>query len=369
MIFLVQITPHGRHAVRRRVVAKIDRKYKKPVTTKDTVLIVNPNSCSGLTGKRWESLFATINKALGGRPKVALSKHPGDGTVLTRDFLKRGYKKIIAVGGDGTINEVANGFFEEPVGIYKNKARPHNNAKSRAHLFPSASLLKPINPDAVMGIIPCGTRNVLAQSLGLAGGPDECCLMLSIGKSRKIDVISATVKNSNDSSTTNTRVFLNAAEIGVGAEIIDRSKKVRKVLNSRIISTMASIVATVPAYQSNECEIFLDQSRKSFKMTMGIVANGKFLGGGFRVAPDAKMSDGFLDVVILKDSGSLKMLDELVDMKDGNFMDNDNIFYRQSRKIAIRSKERDVTVTIDGEPIGILPASFEIVHNALTITM
>lgn len=99
------------------------------------------------------------------------------------------------------------------------------------------------------------------------------------------------------------------------------------------------------------------------------MANGKFLGGGFKAAPYANMSDGLLDTVILKDSGSLKVLDELIGMKDGNYQENDNFFLRQSRKVALRSRERDVTVTVDGEPIGILPATFEVIPDVLTIRM
>ncbi len=169
----------------------------------------------------------------------------------------------------------------------------------------------------------------------------------------------------------NTRIFLNAAEMGVGAEIIDRSKKVRKVVNSKIVSTIAGIVSTLPGYQSNECEISLDNGQRKFRanMTMTIVANGQFLGGDFKAAAKADMSDGKLDLVILKDSSSLKMLDELVNMKDGDYGEEDNIFYTQVKQVSIDSKERDVTVAIDGEPIGVLPARFEIMHNALTIKM
>ena len=79
----------------------------------ETVLIVNPNSCGGLTGKNWESLYNQIKDIFGEKPEVVFSQKSGDGTTLTRDFLRRGFKKIVALGGDGTINEVANGFFEE----------------------------------------------------------------------------------------------------------------------------------------------------------------------------------------------------------------------------------------------------------------
>ena len=224
---------------------------------------------------------------------------------------------------------------------------------------------------AATGMRATETRNVLAKSLGLPEGVIECVSRFSLGKPKTIDVISATVTNLEDHSTVNTRVFLNAAEMGVGAEIIDRSKKVRKVVNSRIVSTIAGIVSTLPAYQSNECDISLDNGQRKFKakMTMTVVANSQFLGGEFKAAPKADMSDGKLDLVILKDSGSLKMIDELVNMKDGDYSEEDNIFYTQVKQVSIASKERDVTVAIDGEPIGVLPATFEIIPNALTIRM
>jgi diacylglycerol kinase family enzyme len=69
----------------------------------------------------------------------------------------------------------------------------------------------------------------------------------------------------------------------------------------------------------------------------------------------------------MKDSGSFKMLDELVNLKSGEHFDDDNIMYAQAKTVSIKSKERDVTVTLDGEPIGILPAVFHVFHNALNV--
>jgi YegS/Rv2252/BmrU family lipid kinase len=231
--------------------------------------------------------------------------------------------------------------------------------------------VKPINPDAIMGVVPAGTRNVLAKSLGLPEGIANCCKIFQLGKPKKMDVIYATVTSQEDHSSTMSRIFLNAAEMGVAGEIIERSKKVRQVVNSRIVSTITSIAATLPTYQSNECEISISNNEKKFaiKMTMAVVANGQLLGGGFNVAPHASMSDGLLDLVILKDSGSLKMIDELINMKDGDYKEEDKITYRQTTKVSLISKERDVTVTVDGEPIGILPATFEVIPHALTVKM
>jgi diacylglycerol kinase (ATP) len=126
---------------------------------------------------------------------------------------------------------------------------------------------------------------------------------------------------------------------------------------------------TIPSYRSNDYElIFEDRRRESLKqVTMCVVSNGQYLGGGFRVAPRASTSDGLLDVVVLKESGTLKRVDELVKMKSGNYADDLNILYEQTKKIKITSREREVGVTVDGEPIGVLPATFEIMPRALQL--
>jgi len=320
--------------------------------------------------------------------------------------LKRGFKNIVAIGGDGTINEVANGFFlfkgedddynkEKSAvvgmgGISNNDANSDNNNNTTTVATNSTITVPPvlmqINPDAIFGIISSGTRNVLARSLDLPTGNFECCKHFSTSKmQKKIDVISATVTNfSNDdiknaySTLAPARIFLNAAEIGVAAEIIDRSKKIRDKVHSRIVSTVSSIAATMPTYESNLCEISIDDGQENIltKMTMAVIANGKYLGGGLKAAPQANVSDGLLDIVILKNSGSFKMLEEFISMKNGNYTSDDkDIIYMKAKKVSIKPKEeeekkrRDIAVTIDGEPIGVLPATFQVYQNALTIKM
>ena len=135
-------------------------------TSTETALVVNPNSCGGLTGKNWKELYSKIKDIFGENPYAVFSKKPGQGTFLTRDLLRKGFKEIVALGGDGTINEVANGFFEE---ITLGNNSSNNKTK------PSSPILKPINPEATMGLVPSGSRNVLAKSLDLPDGIFECC--------------------------------------------------------------------------------------------------------------------------------------------------------------------------------------------------
>ncbi len=397
----------------------MSKQNEKPIaiataTNNETVLIVNPISSSGSTGKNWNDFYNKVKEFFGENPEIAFTTKSGDGTSLAREYLKRGFKNIVAIGGDGTINEVANGFFlfngeEEGEGIEEDNNMKklvkavvdihskgygtHSNAAIANTITNSdvthQPILKQINPDAVFGIISSGTRNVLAKSLDLPTEDFECCKHYGTSKiQKKIDVIGATVTNfpKDDDGGKNirsklapTRIFLNAAEIGVGAEIIDRSKKIRDKVKSRIVSTVSSVVATLPTYQSNLCEISIDDGREKIltNMTMAVIANGRYLGGGLKAAPQANVSDGLLDVVILKNSGSFKMLEEFLSMKNGNYTSDDqDIIYIQARKVSIKPKEEekgkkreDITVTIDGEPIGILPATFQVYQNALTIKM
>ena len=350
----------------------------------DTVLVVNPKSSSGSTGEGWEDLYIKIKEAFGETPEVAFTKKAGDGTTIATRFLKKGFKKIVAIGGDGTINEVANGFFflknneqnshiQDAVGSSDKNNTDHNDNDNKTNHIPRPPRLEPINSEAVMGLIPSGTRNVLAKSLDLPEGDMECCQNFIKGKLKKIDVISATVTDQSNHSKVSTRIFLNAAEIGIGGEIIEKAKKIREKVKSRIVSTVASLISTVPNYESNLCEILIDDDRKKAivtKMTMCVIANGKYLGGGFRAAPKASVSDGLLDVVILKESSNLEMIENFLKLRDGNSTNEGDVFYKQAKKVSIKSKEengKDITVTIDGEPIGILPATFQVLQNALIV--
>jgi diacylglycerol kinase family enzyme len=334
--------------------SNIDSKFK------ELIIILNPNSQGGATGDNWNETYEKIREFLPNRHRIIFTKKANDGTLVTRRLLRAGYRNIVGVGGDGTLNEIANGFFD---------IKPKNKSALDYTKFKLASKLNPINPKGVFWIVPSGTRNVLAASLGIPHQGIESFMHIRQMKNRKIDVIGVSVTDKDNPSIIHNRIVLNAAEMGVGAEIIDRSKRVRGKIKSRFLSTMAGIISTLPTYESNECDIIMNGDRKiTSNMTMGIVANGKFLGGGFNAAPRADMSDGLLDIVIMKNSGSLKMLKKLVEMKgESQYTGEEDILYYRASEVAFMPKERNITLSLDGEPVGVLPAIFKIYHNALTI--
>lgn len=225
-----------------------------------------------------------------------------------------------------------------------------------------------VNPEGVLWIIPSGTRNVLAASLGLKHRAIDAFMHIKHMKKRSIDVIGVILTDNKNHRATQNRIVLNAAEIGFGAEIIDRAKKIRSKVKSRLLSTAAGIISTVPTYESNESEFIIDGTSISTKLTMAVVANGNYLGGGFNAAPRASMSDGLLDLVITKNSGSFKILNKLIPLGgDSQYSDQDDILYYQASQVLLKSKQRQVTLSLDGEPVGILPAVFRVYENILNI--
>src|SRR6266480_6609158 len=164
---------------------EVAHKEKISNTSPDTLLVVNPSSSGGLTGKGWEDLFIKIKEDFGETPlEVVFTEKAGDGTTLTREFLEKGFRKVVAIGGDGTINEVVNGFF-----FIKDEENPSNkngnNQNNNTSKIPKASILNPINIKAIMGLIPSGTRNVLAKSLDFPEEVMECCHNFIKGKTQR----------------------------------------------------------------------------------------------------------------------------------------------------------------------------------------
>lgn len=332
-----------------------------------SIVIVNPNSKGGQTGKNWESIKQSLQESFGNSLEFVFTEKSGDGTNLARKYLKNGYTNIIPIGGDGIINEVGNGFFSiDKIGqIEKEDLMTIDYGRILA-----LTELEPINLDATMTVLPGGTRNVLVRSLGLPPDFVECCRYLSSSnEDKKIDVIGAAIQQQAEDNSRNVfRMFLNAAEIGLGAEIIERGKIVREQVSSRIISTVTGILSTLPTYRSNTCQIIEGSTSNkkimnslTTKMTMGTVSNGSFIGGGFQAATRADMSDGLLDSVVIKNSDSFKILQKLVNIKRGedSISNEEDIYYGQSQTVSWLSDiQNNITISLDGEPSGILPAFF-----------
>ncbi len=146
------------------------------------ILLLNPNSQGGNTGKNWVETYNKVKDFLPKAHRIIFTKKANDGISMTRKLLRKGYKNIVAVGGDGTINEVANGFFD----LESQNKQAKDFGKLRVD-----SRLKLINPKGIMHVIPSGSRNVLARSLELKHQGAESLMRIRHMKRRKIDVIAS----------------------------------------------------------------------------------------------------------------------------------------------------------------------------------
>jgi diacylglycerol kinase (ATP) len=300
--------------------------------------IVNPHSGGGRAEALWKKLAVRVPQSL--KPfESVFTQSAGDATLQTRLALKAGYSWIVAVGGDGTLHEVVNGFFEGG---------------------------KPLSEEARLGIIPMGSGNDFRRSLEGPSNPFEILERLKEGKTRQVDTGKVSYKGS--SGRIEDRYFLNMADFGLVGEVMKRVNASRKMLGSRF-TYLSHGFRTLLTFRALSVEVETPERGYRFeKFVNGIVANGRFFGNGLQVAPKAKLDDGLFDVVIvekLKASEFIRMLPKLY---RGEEIQSRDILRFRTPKLSVRSLSGSpVPIETDGEVPGTLPADFEILPNALRI--
>lgn len=336
------------------------RNGRPRVEGREWVTITNPTARSGNATKKLEQLRRSLKASLGGDVEYHVAERPSDTFELARAAAREGVGTVIAVGGDGTANGVATGLLA--------------GSDERRVSYQAGS---PPAPKTKMALIPAGTRNVLAKSLGIPEDMDQAIAHMSSHSGRALDALRSTPLSVNGGrvrgsmvheQTADSRIILNAAEVGLAAEVSKRSKRIRGVLKNRAVSTAAGLVATVPVYTGRTCEIRLDGRRKRIvtKMAMCVVANGRMIGGGFEFAPLAIPNDGLLDVSVAK-SGSMGVLKELIEVKAGEVFESEDFLYVRAKSATISPLEGDtVPVMDDGEPAGNLPVEFRVLPGAIS---
>jgi diacylglycerol kinase family enzyme len=140
-------------------------------SNQDTLVIINPKAASGNNESNIDVFSTLLKKQIEEKIKIIITKKSGDATKYTRQYLKKNLKKIIAIGGDGTLNEVANGFFEDSI-------KSPFNSKDFHKLIPLSS-------EAILGIVPAGTRNILAKSLNIPLDPQIICNKINKMRQKK----------------------------------------------------------------------------------------------------------------------------------------------------------------------------------------
>lgn len=273
---------------------------------------------------------------------IAFEEHvttnPGDATKVTREALKRGVTSIVAVGGDGTLSEVANGYFDD---------------------CGSA-----INEEAAIGLLPSGTGSDFQRSLGLTNRGDSIQALLS-DKTRFIDAARAEFRDNNGASAS--RIYVNMASFGLGGDASALVNRWRNTLPRWIggrARFSAAAIAALGRYKNVAVSLRLDGHQIQINSNLIVAANGRFAGGGMMLAPHAELDDGLLDVIVTDNATRFDVIRELPRIQRGAHLKNPKVTESRAREVSINSAVR-LAIDLDGEIVGHTPARLTVLPSAI----
>lgn len=304
---------------------------------KKIAAVVNPHSAGGRTAKRWPELAGLLERRLGPVTTRFTDAH-GAGITITRDLLREGFELIIAVGGDGTINEVANGFFDQD---------------------------RPIRAEATLGILPLGTGGDFRRTLDIPLNPSEAIEVLSSGIPLLIDVGKAKFQANNGAATS--RYFVNLVSFGMGGHVAARSKNFMGCFGGRAAFFWAMVV-TFLGYRGRSIHLTLDGNRhpNPFFITNIAIGNGQFHGGGMWPCPAALLNDGVFDVTVIGYAGAIKLLWRIAMLYSGEVYSHPKVNHYEAKRVLAESTSA-TEIEIDGEPLGTLPLEVSILPQQLRV--
>jgi YegS/Rv2252/BmrU family lipid kinase len=301
-----------------------------------TFVVVNPNSSNGRTGKVWPAVEAGMKERLGPFDH-AFTGAPREATELARKALDRGYEMIVSVGGDGTHNEVANGFFAED---------------------------GPVRPGAVMAIVTSGTGGDFRKTFGFSAGPLAALERLAGRETRPIDVGRFSYRR-HDGQTA-THHFINILSFGIGGLVDHMVNTTTKALGGKA-SFFLGTMRAFARYRRQAVRISLDEgAATTAEIHNFAIANGRYFGGGMMVAPRAEPDDGLFDVVSFEGMTSPQFLALAGSIYKGAHLDRKNVRFARAAKVTAESDER-VLLDVDGEQLGTLPIAVENLRHALLL--
>ena len=311
------------------------------------LLVVNPTSGGGATGRTFAAMTDTIERALG-PVDVAMTTHAGHGIDLAREGAVAGAPLVIAVGGDGTLHEVVNGLMQAKVGAYG---------------APNAS-----GDSAQLGMIAQGTGGDFRKTLGLEHRLDKYLDALKSGRTRPLDVGKFTGGGKTG------HYFVNILSVGMGGLVDRYVADASRMLGGTAAYFGASLKALINARLGNvKATVTNDGHTETHQLRSFMIAicNGRYFGSGMKVAPMADVADGVLDLVALGSTSKLGIAMTSRGIYTGAPIGQTGTVHLRGQKIVLDLANEDARsvflLDVDGEPMGSLPLTVEIVPNALTL--
>jgi diacylglycerol kinase (ATP) len=283
-------------------------------------VLVNPVAGGGRSLRMWRRLASDAGEALAGA-HVAMTEGPGHATYLAERAVAAGCSRVVVVGGDGTIQE---------------------------------AVVALIGTDTAVGVVPGGTGNDFSRMHQIPRDPAAALRLALTGSVRRSDV-----------GRVNGRVFVNVAGVGFDAEVATWCKYRTRVLSGPAVY-VAGIFRHLYSFSPQELTFTLDGRTFVQRCLLLAVGNGRYYGGGMMMCPGAHADDGVFDVCVGGNVGKLETLRLLPLVFSGRHVERPKVNTYRAKRITVTSRV-PLAVHADGEPVGELPAEFEIVEQALLV--
>jgi YegS/Rv2252/BmrU family lipid kinase len=293
------------------------------------VFLVNPASDNGATGKRWPEL-AHRASMLGLNGETLFSERPGHLIDLARTAVDGGASVVVAVGGDGTLNEVVNAI---------------------------------AGGDVDLATIPLGTGMDFVRTYGIPTRFDDAVRVALEGTPRTIDA--GRVRYRTWGGEEAVRWFANVGSVGMSGAVAQRANGMSKVLGGKLTFFYA-LTRVFLEWENTDVTVTLDDGVRRGRMHDVVVANGVWHGGGMKLAPDALPDDGLFDVVLIGDVGKVDFLTTAPKIYKGRHVTHPKVDVLRSKRVEVDAAER-LPIEVEGEQVGTTPAVFEIVPGALRL--
>lgn len=302
----------------------------------DIFVLVNPASANGSTREVWPQIAAAMEQK-GLKFEVQMTTAPYQAQDIVRSALKAGKTTIVSVGGDGTANEVVNGFFE--------------NGKA-------------INPAARLAVISRGTGCDLIKTLGIPKDYEGAIDTIVRNQESPMDLVVA--EFTNRGGARETRWFANISDAGLGGSVANRVNHTSKSAGG-FISFLYGTLWSILTFKNGWARVEADGSQiYEGSVVMAAVANGRYFGGGMHLAPQAVISDGKLDLILLRGMNKISLLANLARIYKGTHLTHPKISAHVVSEVVV-SGDKPLAIELDGEAPGFSPVRFQVKPGAIKV--
>jgi YegS/Rv2252/BmrU family lipid kinase len=297
--------------------------------------IVNPNAGNGKGHKDWDLISGFLKKKHLSFT-VQFTESKGHAVLLTQEAVKAGYRHILTIGGDGTLNEVVNGIFT-------------------CDTCPST--------DISLALIPVGTGNDWGRMFGIPLDYEKAVSIISEGRQMVHDIGVLSYFNGKEKMK---RYFINIAGLGFESVVVKRTNYQKDRGHSGKMIYFYNLLMSLLSYKNTRAEIIVDGEKHSADVFSINVGNGRYCGGGMRQTPDALPDDGLLDVTVINGISKFEIIRKLKILYDGSILSHPKIDGYKCKNLKV-SSDSILLAEADGESLGHTPAEFSIIPAGVNI--